>query len=176
VQIWDDENRPLEPGRVGEIVGKMDGQMTGFWNNPQATAERIIRGWVKTGDIGYLDRNGYLYVTDRSDDMILSGGHNIYPLELENVIAGHPDVLEVAVFGIPDEKWGATPMAVCTLREGATVSEEDIIRLCIDNLGSYLKPSRVEFRKEPLPKSPVGKIRRKDLREPYWQGHDRRTV
>lgn len=175
LQIWDEENNPLPVGEAGEIVAKTDGQMTGFWNNPEATAERLVNGWVKTGDIGRLDKNGYLYMLDRSDDMIISGGYNIWPMELENVIAGHPAVVEVAVFGIPHEKWGETPMAVCVVND-QPVTTEEIIRLCADELGSYKKPGQVELRTEPLPKSPVGKIKRKDLREPYWAGQDRRVA
>ena len=175
VEIWDEELKPLPTGEVGEIVARTDGQMTGFWNNPEATAERIVNGWVRTGDMGYIDRNGYLYMVDRADDMIISGGFNIWPAELENVLSDHPAVREVAVFGIPHEKWGETPHAVCVLEDGADVTEQELIELCAERLGSYKKPAAVEFRSEPLPKSPVGKIRRKDLREPYWAGRDRRV-
>ena len=174
LEIWDEDNKPLPLGEIGEIVAKAEGQMSGFWNNPEATAERIVDGWVKTGDVGILDANGYLYMVDRSDDMIISGGFNIWPAELENAISSHEDVVEVAVFGIPHEKWGETPMAVCVLKEGATVTAEEIVEICAAELGSYKKPGRVEFRSEPLPKSAVGKILRKDLREPFWAGRDRR--
>ncbi len=174
LEIRDEENRPLSYGEVGEICAKADGQMEGFWNNPEATAERLVDGWVKTGDIGYLDRNGYLYMVDRADDMIISGGYNIWPMELENVISDLGDVIEVAVFGIPHEKWGETPHAVCVVREGAAVTEDEIIQLCAERLGSYKKPAGVSFQTEPLPKSPVGKVKRKDLREPYWAGRERR--
>mgnify|MGYP003671071739 CR=1 FL=1 len=176
LEIWDEDNKPLPAGEVGEIVAQTDGQMTGFWNNPEATAERIVNGWVKTGDMGYVDKNGYLYMVDRADDMIISGGYNIWPAELENVLSDHPSVLEVAVFGVPHEKWGETPHAVCVLEAGASVSEEELIALCAERLGSYKKPSAVDFRSEPLPKTPVGKIRRKDLREPFWAGHGRRIA
>ena len=175
IQIWDDVNREVTRGEVGEIVAKSDGQMVGFWENEKATAERIVDGWVKTGDMGRMDENGYLYVVDRSDDMIISGGYNIWPMELENVIADHPQVIEVAVFGIPNEKWGESPAVVCVVPEGYTLSESEIVELCIEKLGSYKKPGIVKFTKEPLPKSPVGKIMRKTLREPYWEGHDRRV-
>jgi acyl-CoA synthetase (AMP-forming)/AMP-acid ligase II len=94
LQIWDEDDRPVPSGEVGEIVAKTDGQMKGFWNDPKATAERIVDGWVKTGDVGRLDANGYLYMLDRADDMVISGGFNIYPAELENVIAAHPAVIE----------------------------------------------------------------------------------
>ncbi|MEE8244814.1 MAG: AMP-binding protein [Pseudomonadales bacterium] len=176
VQIWDDDNQPLPTDEVGEIVAKCDGQMSEFWNNPEASAERMIDGWVKTGDLGKLDRNGYLYVVDRADDMIISGGYNIWPAELENVIAGHPAVLEVAAFGVPHEKWGETPHAVCVVADTDAVTEREIIAMVSDELGSYKKPGSVTIRTDPLPKSPVGKIKRKDLREPFWEGHDRRVA
>ena len=176
VEIWDEDNQPIAADEVGEIVARTDGQMSGFWNNPEATAERIVDGWVKTGDLGKLDANGYLYVVDRADDMIISGGYNIWPAELENVIANQPGILEVAVFGVPHEKWGETPHAVCVVEEGATVNEKDIITRVAEELGSYKKPGGVTLQTAPLPKSPVGKIKRKDLREPFWEGHDRRVA
>lgn len=176
LQIWDDNNKPLPPGEPGQIVAKTDGQMSGFWEDPKATAERMVDGWVLTGDVGMLDANGYLYMMDRANDMIVSGGYNIYPAELENAIADHPAVIECAVFGVPHEKWGEAPLAVCTVDAKVTVSEQEIIQLCADKLGSYKKPHKVEFRTEPLPKTPVGKIKRKELREPHWQGHTRRVA
>jgi acyl-CoA synthetase (AMP-forming)/AMP-acid ligase II len=176
LQIWDEDNRPVPAGTPGEIVARTDGQMQGFWNDPRATAERIVDGWVKTGDIGYLDANGYLYMIDRVGDMIVSGGFNIYPAELENAISDHPDVVEVAVFGIPHERWGETPCAVCMVRPGATVTEAELISLCEEKLGNYKRPGKIVLRTEPLPKTPVGKIRRKDLREPFWAGHARRVA
>lgn len=176
LQIWDEDNKPVPAGTPGEIVAKTDGQMTGFWNDPKATAERMVDGWVKTGDVGYLDANGYLYMIDRVGDMIVSGGFNIYPAELENAIASHPDVIEVAVFGIPHERWGETPCAVCTVKPGATVTEAALIQLCEERLGNYKRPGKVVLRDDPLPKTPVGKIKRKDLREPFWAGHTRRVA
>jgi len=175
LQIWDEHNRPRPAGAPGEIVARTDGQMKGFWNDPAATAERIVEGWVKTGDIGMLDANGYLYMLDRAGDMIISGGYNIYPAELENALGGHPDVVEAAVFGIPDAKWGETPCAVCTLKPGAKVTETGLAEWCAQKLGHYKRPGKVVLRTEPLPKTPVGKIKRKELREPYWAGQARRV-
>ena len=125
--------------------------------------------------MGRLDDNGYLYIVDRADDMIISGGYNIWPMELENVISDYPGVIEVAVFGVPHERWGESPHAVCVVGEGVEIDARDVIELCSERLGSYKKPGSVTFTSEPLPKSPVGKIRRKDLREPFWAGHDRRV-
>jgi len=175
LEIWGEDLKPVPPGEPGQIVARTDGQMSGFWNDPAATRERMVDGWVLTGDIGRLDANGYLYMLDRADDMIISGGYNIWPAELENVISDHPRVIEVAVFGIPDEKWGEAPMAVCVVDGSASVTAEEVVALCGDRLGSYKKPARVEITREPLPKSPVGKIRRKVLRDPWWAGRDRKV-
>lgn len=175
LEIWDEYNRPLPPGEAGQIACRCDGQMSGFWNDPEGTAERMVDGWVLTGDIGTIDKNGYVYVLDRAGDTIISGGFNIYPAELENVLSDHPDVIEAAVFGIPDEKWGETPMAVCVIKEGGNVTSAELIALCAERLGSYKKPKDVKLVRDALPKSAVGKIMRKTLREPYWEGHERRV-
>ena len=173
----DDPTRELPIGEEGEIAIRCDGQMLGFWEDAEATAERMTEdGFVLTGDIGRLDANAYLYVLDRKDDMIISGGFNIWPAELENVLLSHPDVVEAAVFAVPHERWGETPFAVCVVIEGATVTEAELIERCSVELGSYKKPSQVELRTEPLPKSPVGKIQRKVLREPYWPDEGRRVA
>ncbi|MGW6460004.1 class I adenylate-forming enzyme family protein [Streptomyces sp. NPDC055078] len=170
VEIYDEDGAVLPPGEVGEIYAQIEGQMSGYWGDPQLSKDRLRDGWVRTGDIGRLDGNGYLYVLDRVDDMIVSGGFNIWPSELETVIADHPAVREVAVFGVPDAKWGETPMAVCYVDASAEVTSEEIITLVAERMGSYLKPSRVEFTHVPLPKSVVGKVLRRKLREPYWEG------
>lgn len=177
IRDTEDPMRPLAIGEEGEIAIHCDGQMTGFWDDPDTSAERMTAdGFVLTGDIGRIDVNGYLYVLDRKDDMIISGGFNIYPAELENVILDHPAVVEAAVVAAPDERWGETPVALCVVDDPASVDAEEIIDLCRTRLGSYKKPSRVELRTEPLPKSPVGKLQRKALREAYWSGHDRRVA
>jgi len=175
IEIRDAEGATVPIGSEGEIYAQVESQMRGFWEDPEHTATRLIDGWVRTGDIGRLDANGYLYVLDRADDMIVSGGFNIWPAELETVIADHPEIVEVAVFGIPDERWGETPMAVCVVADGAAVTGADIVELVRTRLGSYKKPGRVEFTTEPLPKSVVGKLQRKVLREPYWEGHEGRV-
>lgn len=173
----EDSTRILPIGEEGEISVHCDGQMMGFWENELATTERMTAdGFVLTGDIGKIDANGYLYVLDRKDDMIISGGFNIWPAELENVILNHPDVVEVAVFAIPHERWGESPAACCVVIEGATVTADDIRELCANSLGSYKKPAEVFFQTEPLPKSPVGKVQRKVLREPYWASMERRVA
>ncbi len=176
VAIWDEDNTPLPLGETGEIVARADGQLTCFWDNPETTAQRIVDGWVKTGDIGRIDGNGYLYVVDRSDDMIISGGYNIWPSELEQVIAHHPEIAEVAVFGVPHPKWGEAPLALCVVKPDHTVTEAEIVELVAAQLGSYKKPAQVVLQAEPLARSPVGKIMRKALREPYWADRDTRVA
>jgi len=155
---------------------RKDGQMVEFWDNPEATAERLVGGFVLTGDIGRMDANGYVYVLDRKDDMIISGGFNIWPAELENVIMDHPAIVEVAVFGVPHPRWGETPMAICQTDGATAVTEAELVALCQQRLGSYKKPSRVILQRDPLPHTPVGKLARKQLREPYWEGVERRVA
>ena len=166
----------VERGKEGEIVAQADGQLLGYWNDPEATAEKIRDGWVYTGDIGRIDENGYLYLMDRASDMIISGGFNIYPAELENAIASHAEVLEVAVFAAPHDTWGETPVAVCSVKEPVNVTPEEIVELCRLKLGSYKKPSKVVVSTDPLPKSAVGKVLRRTLREPYWEGKAHRVA
>ena len=173
--VLDEDANPLPVGEEGELAVRCDGQMVGFWEDEAATKERLVDSWVLTGDMGRVDQNGYVYILDRKHDMIVSGGFNIWPAELENVIADHPAVLEAAVFAVPDERWGETPMAVCTVDGTTPVTEEDIVALCRDRLGSYKKPSRVELTTDPLPRTPVGKLDRKALREPHWAGVSRRV-
>lgn len=168
--------RPLATDAEGEIAVRADGQMTGFWNDPEASGDRIVDGWVLTGDVGRLDRNGYLYVLDRAGDMIVSGGFNIYPAELENAILELPAVIEAAVFAVPSEKWGESPAAVCVVEDDGVLTPDAVQEHCVERLGSYKRPALVVVTTEPLPKSPVGKVLRKVLREPYWLGHDRRVA
>lgn len=167
VEIWDEEGNVLPAGETGEVVGKCDGQMDGYWMDPVETRKKVVNGWIKTGDLGRIDSNGYLYLTDRVGEMIISGGHNIYPGELEKIISGHPDVLEVCVFGVPDKKWGETPVAVCQVKRGSKVTDQDIISMVAREIGSYMKPSKVQLVFDSLPKSAVGKISRKLMREEF---------
>jgi acyl-CoA synthetase (AMP-forming)/AMP-acid ligase II len=170
LEIRDEDNRPLPAGAEGEIAVRNDGQMLRIWNEPEQTAARLVDGWVMTGDIGRLDADGYLHIVDRKDDMIISGGLNIWPAELEIVIAGNPAVREVAVVGAPHPRWGETPVAIVVLHEGMTADEAAIAEACAVELGSYKKPTRVILGYEPLPRTPVGKVQRKVLREPFWAG------
>ena len=174
VRVVDDEDRDVPPGAPGEIVVRGDLVMKGYWGKPEATAETLRNGWLHTGDVGHLDADGYLYITDRKKDMIISGGANIYPREVEEVVCTHPAVHEVAVVGVPDEKWGESVRAVVVLRPGARATEAEIIEHCRQHLASYKKPASVDFLPE-LPKNAYGKILKRELRERYWAGRERRV-
>jgi acyl-CoA synthetase (AMP-forming)/AMP-acid ligase II len=175
VDLRDAAGESVPLGAEGEIYARVEGQLRQFWDEPELTRSRLIDGWVRTGDIGRLDHNGYLYVLDRADDLIVSGGFNIWPAELETVIADHPQILDVAVFAVPHDQWGETPMALCHVGADAAVTEEEIVSLVVERLGSYKKPTVVRFTTDPLPKSPTGKLQRKVLREPYWADREIRV-
>ena len=174
LEVWDDRNRPLALGEEGEIVARCDGQMDGYWNSAEETAETLVDGWLKTGDIGRIDEKGYVYILDRKKDMIISGGFNLYPAEIENAIAAMPSVVEVAVVGVPDERWGESPLAVVVA--DSALQEAAIIEHVAASLGAYKKPREVVISAQPLPKTPVGKLDRKRIREPYWRGKTRRVA
>jgi acyl-CoA synthetase (AMP-forming)/AMP-acid ligase II len=171
LEIRDEANQPLPAGQTGEVALRSDGQMVCIWGEPDMTAERLVDGWVLTGDIGTLDENGYLYLQDRKDDLIISGGYNIWPAELENAIIALDGVREVAVFGVPHRTWGETPMALVVRDPGAAISAADVVERCVVALGSYKKPTIVTLLDEPLERTPLGKISRKLLREPFWDAH-----
>ncbi len=174
IAIFDDDDRPCAPCESGEIVVRSDLVMPGYWNRPAANAETLRGGWLHTGDVGYLDGDGYLYVTDRKKDLIISGGSNIYPREVEEVLVTHGAVSEAAVVGGPDEKWGESVIAHVVLRPGLSATEAELIEHCRSHLASYKKPARVEF-VDTLPKSAAGKVLKRELREQYWAGRERRV-
>jgi long-chain acyl-CoA synthetase len=159
---------------MGEIVVRGDLVMKGYWNKPEATAETLRGGWLHTGDIGSLDEDGYLYITDRKKDMIISGGSNIYPREIEEVIYHHPAVFEVSVIGVPDEKWGETVKALVVLRPGELATAGEIIEHCKRHLALYKKPRSVEFLPA-LPKNAYGKVLKRELRDHYWADRRRKV-
>lgn len=172
VAILDEENKSLPPGTSGEICVRGDIVMKGYYKQPDRTAETIVDGWLHTGDVGHFDAEGFLHITDRKRDVIISGGFNVYPSEVEQVIWTHPAVLDCAVIGVPDANWGEAVKAVVELKQGAQADAEELIALCREKLGSVKAPKSVDF-VEQLPRSPVGKVLKKDIRAPYWQGSGR---
>ena len=174
VRILDTHNKELSPGEMGEIVTRSDLVMKGYWRNPEATAETIVNGWLHTGDMGYLDDNGYLFIMDRAKDMIISGGENIYPREIEEVLIRHSAVREVAVIGIADPKWGEAVKAIVAKVPEKSVTEKELIDFCKDNIASYKKPKSVDFVDE-LPKNNYGKILKRELRARYWEDKVRKV-
>ncbi|MDA8486265.1 AMP-binding protein [Pseudomonas resinovorans] len=172
-EIMSDEGEILPVGESGEICVRGDLLMKGYYKAPDKTAETIVDGWLHTGDIGHLDANGYLHITDRKKDMIISGGFNVYPSEVEQVIWSHPAVQDCAVIGVPDEQWGEAVKAVVELNAGQEVDTQELIALCKARLGSVKAPKSVEF-VEALPRSPAGKVLKKDLRARYWSASARK--
>jgi acyl-CoA synthetase (AMP-forming)/AMP-acid ligase II len=175
IAILDEAGNRLPPRQVGEIATRSIANMAGYWNLPEATAKTIdAEGWLRTGDAGYMDEDGYVYIHDRVKDMIISGGENVYPAEVENAIFGHPDVADVAVIGVPDEKWGEAVKAIVVRKPGRDPKPEDIIAWARARIAGYKTPKTVDFI-EALPRNPSGKILRRELREPYWAGKKRRV-
>jgi acyl-CoA synthetase (AMP-forming)/AMP-acid ligase II len=174
LRIVNEQGRDVPIGEPGEIIARSDRMMKGYWRLPMDTAETIKDGWLHTGDVGKMDEDGYIYVVDRRKDMIISGGENIYPREIEEVLYMHPAVLEAAVVGVPDDKWGESVKAVVVLRPGSAVCEEEIIEFCKDHMASYKKPRSVEFWDD-FPRTGSGKIKKGEIRESYWEGYEKRV-
>ncbi len=175
VRVIDENGRSLGPNEIGEIQTRSSNNMLGYWNLPEATAKTMTPdGWISTGDAGYLDEDGYVYMHDRIKDMIISGGENVYPAQVESAIYGHPDVQEVAVIGVPDEKWGEAVKAVCVPKPGHTIDPQSIIDWTRERLAGFKVPKSVDVI-DALPRNPSGKILRRTLREPYWAGFERQV-
>lgn len=173
IKIIDNDGAEVPAGTIGEIATRSPKNMKGYWNRPEATAETIdADGWLRTGDAGYLDEDGYLYIQDRVKDMIISGGENVYPAEVENAIYAHSKVADVAVIGVPDTKWGEAVKACVVVKDGEELSEAEVIAHAREHIAGYKCPKSVDFI-DALPRNPSGKILRKDLRAPYWEGKDR---
>jgi len=172
VALMGGDGRIVRRGEVGEIVVQGGLVMRGYYKNPVATDEAWVHGWHHTGDLAYQDDDGFLYICDRKKEMIITGGYNVYPLEVEQVVLSHPAVQDCAVVGVPDAKWGEAIKAVIELKRGCTVAVEDIIALCKSKVGSVKAPKSVDFVAS-LPRSPAGKVMRKEVRKGYWTGHER---
>ena len=166
VRIVDEDNNDVGPGDMGEIIVRSQHLMLRYWNQPEDTSNTIIDGWLHTGDIGCYDDNGYIFIVDRKKDKIITGGENVFPREVEEILYRHPDVHEAAIIGIPDPYWVEKVHAVVTLKEGASCTAEDLIAFCKKNLAGYKSPKSVEFM-DALPKNASGKILKRELREKY---------
>jgi acyl-CoA synthetase (AMP-forming)/AMP-acid ligase II len=165
LQIWDDDNNEVPVGTVGEIVTRSDLVMSGYYKQPEKTAEVIVNGWFKGGDLGYLDEHGYLYLAGRKDDMIIRGGENVYPIEIEETLAAYPGVFECAVVGVPDPFWGESVRAHIVMTDGHTATPEQIQDFCRQRLAKYKVPDHITIHPQGLPKNASGKILRRVLRE-----------
>ena len=175
LKIVDAELNALEPGEVGEILVRGPNVMQGYWRKPELTASTIVDGWVRTGDAGYIDEDGFIFVVDRVKDMIVSGGENVYSAEVENALAQHRAVLECAVIGVPDDCWGERVHAVIRFRPQSAATEEELTVHCAKLIAGYKTPRSFEFRNEPLPLSEAGKILKTELRKHHW-GSKTRSV
>jgi acyl-CoA synthetase (AMP-forming)/AMP-acid ligase II len=174
IRIVDEEGRDVPNGAVGEIVYKSKSLMKGYWNNPEATAKSIRQGWFHTGDAGFFDDDGFLYIHDRVKDMIVSGGENIYPAEVENALFAHPAIADVAVIGVPDDKWGEAVKAIIVLKPNTDLEIDTLREWARSRIASYKLPKSLDIVPS-LPRNPTGKILRRTLREPYWADRERRV-
>ena len=171
--IMDDDGNVLPPGEVGEVCMRGPNIMKGYRNMAEQTAKTIVDGWLHTGDGGYIDEEGFLFIVDRVKDMIISGGENVYSAEVENAIYQHPAVNQCAVIGIPHEKWGEQVHAIVVPHEGQSVSEDELIEHCKSLIAGFKCPRSASFQAEPLPLSGAGKILKTELRKPYWPEGER---
>jgi long-chain acyl-CoA synthetase len=175
VQIRDEQGAELPCGEIGEVWVRGPNVMLGYWRRPEATEAALVDGWYRSGDAAYADGDGYLYMVDRLKDMIITGGENVYSVEVESALLEHPSVLEAAVFGGPDPRWGEAVQAAAVCAEGRQVTVAELIAHCRERLAGFKVPREIELRSAPLPKSGPGKVLKRELREPYWAGRRRRV-
>ena len=176
MRVVDENDQEVPHGEIGEITIRSDTVMKSYWRRPEETAQALRNGWMHTGDGGYMNEEGLIYIVDRMKDMIISGGENIYSTEVENAVASHRAVKEVVVIGIPSEKWGESVHAVVRLHDGASATEAEIIAHVRTRLAGYKSPRSVEFRVEPFPVSPANKVLKREIRLPYWEGRSKTIV
>jgi acyl-CoA synthetase (AMP-forming)/AMP-acid ligase II len=175
VQVLDDAGKPVRGDAIGEICVRGPDVFAGYWRAEPQTREVLgADGWLRTGDLARVDDEGYIFIVDRKKEMLVSGGFNVYPSEVESVLAQHPAVYEVCVVGVPDDHWGEAVKAVVVLREGARAADGEIIDFCRGRLADFKRPRSVDFVPQ-LPKNANGKLSRKDVREHYWRGRERRV-
>jgi acyl-CoA synthetase (AMP-forming)/AMP-acid ligase II len=165
VKIVDPEGNEIGAGETGELLVRGPHVMLGYWNRPEATAETIVDGWLHTGDVARVDADGYIYIQDRIKDMIISGGENVYPAEIENVLAAHDGITEAAVIGLPSARWGESPLAI-VVRSDETLDAEDVLAFCKGKLAPFKQPKHVEFI-DVIPRNPTGKVLKRMLRERF---------
>jgi long-chain acyl-CoA synthetase len=173
VQVRGPLGEVLPPGEIGELYIRGPNVMLGYWSRPDATAEALVDGWYRSGDVAYADERGFLYMVDRAKDMIITGGENVYSVEVESTLAGHPAVREAAVFGVPHERWGEAVHAVAVV--DVAVDADELIEHCRGRIAGYKVPRSIELRQQPLPKSGAGKVLKNTLRAPFWADHGRRV-
>ena len=174
--VADENDNELPAGETGQILVRGENIMTGYWQLPETTAEALKGGWYHTGDAGYLDEEGFLFLEGRVKDMIVSGGENVYPIEVENVLAGHPAIKECAVIGIPHETWGEAVHAIVVLEESQQTNEQELIQFCREQIAHYKCPVSMTFRNDPMPLSPINKILKTELRKPFWEGRASKLI
>jgi fatty-acyl-CoA synthase len=165
VRVVDARGRDVGPGGTGEIIVGGPSVMKGYWRRPEETARALRGGWLRTGDVGRLDEDGYIWIVDRVKDMFISGGENVYPAEVENVLAGHPAVAEAAVIGVSDPRWGEVGRAIVVLRPGVRATEDAIRAFCAERLAKFKVPASVLFSHAALPRNPTGKLLKPEIRE-----------
>ncbi len=174
IKVVGPDGEALPTGRVGEVVTRSSLNMAGYWQLPEQTSRTVRDGWVHTGDAGYLDQDGYLFIHDRLKDMIISGGENIYPAEVESALSEHPGIAEVAVIGVPDERWGEAVKAVVVLHPDAQVSAEALIGWARERIAGFKAPQSIDFA-DALPRNGAGKLLKRELRDKYWEGMSRQV-
>lgn len=167
VKVCNKQGKALPSGETGEFVVKADTNMISYWKLPEATGETLQDGWIYTGDAGYLDEDGYAFLRDRIKDMVITGGENVYPAEVENLLGAHPSILEVAVIGIPDEKYGEALLAIAALKQGASLTQDELLAFCREKIAGYKIPRQLKI-VDALPRNASGKILKTTLRNPYW--------